>query len=140
MAGSGVATGPNSISGMLNDPMLTLVLANVTLLNGVVDTIPSNTNELVSNAMLSVLTLPTDAVSIKLAGILIHVEKHAGVQYRRRKRNGDVIAPEEEICAVTLLTAETEAAEELVKLSVMTPPSKGGESIVSQSKSYTSKC
>lgn len=70
MAGSGVATGPNSISGMLNDPMLTLVLANVTLLNGVVDTIPSNTNELVSNAMLSVLTLPTDAVSIKVPEFL----------------------------------------------------------------------
>ena len=63
---AGVAAGPNSISGMLNDPKLTLVLANVTLLNGVVDTIPSNTNVLVSNVALFVLTLPTDAVSVKV--------------------------------------------------------------------------
>src|SRR5690242_15985286 len=45
VAGSGIpVVGPNSISGMLNDPRLMLVLANVTLVNGVVDTIPSNTN------------------------------------------------------------------------------------------------
>ncbi len=63
---AGVAAGPNSISGMLNDPKLTSVLANVMLLNGVVDTIPANTNVLVSNVALFVLTLPTDAVSVKV--------------------------------------------------------------------------
>jgi hypothetical protein len=49
---------------MLNDPRLTSVLANVTLLNGVVDTIPSNTNVLVSKVALFVVTLPTDAVEL----------------------------------------------------------------------------
>jgi len=69
----------------------------------------------------------------KSSGILIHIEEHADVQYRRWKRNGDAIAPEEEMLAGTLLTAETETAETVELIGDHTTQ-KGSESIGSGRK------
>ena len=79
------------------------------------------------------------------SGILIHIDEHADVKYRRWKRNGDAIAPEEVVLAGTLLTTETETAD-TVELIGNDAIQKGGEGtgsgrkVVGQSVEHAAVC